>query len=389
MKIIVFGTGNYVTGRGTNQFGTILPAIFEFQKKNHTINEVVLVATNNTSKLMAKNKLKNIARLSGQKIKFQIILNNNVSAFIKNYRKLTEDIYCAVISTPDHTHFNIIKKCLINKYHCLTVKPAVERLDQLNELIKISKKNKLYGAVEFHKRFDRQALIMKDKFQTGGIGDPLYTWTEYSQRKIVPKNFFKSWVSKNNVFQYLGIHYVDLIRFVTNAKPTKVLALGQKNYLIKNGTKTEDSIQAIVEWITPNRKKFSQTLLLNWIDPKNTSSMSDQKFNMVGTNGRVELDQKNRGVRTITEDDLIEDINPDFCRMYGNKVGSISWRGYGIDSIVTFFQDVINLNYKITTKNKLVKTRPSFEESRYSTAVLEAANYSLKNGSVWKKISLK
>ena len=117
--------------------------------------------------------------------------------------------------------------------------------------------------------------------------------------------------------------------------------------------------------------------------------MSDQKFNMVGTNGRVELDQKNRGVRTITEDDLIEDINPDFCRMYGNKVGSISWRGYGIDSIVTFFQDVINLNYKITTKNKLVKTRPSFEESRYSTAVLEAANYSLKNGSVWKKISLK
>ena len=32
MKIIIFGTGNYVTGRGTKEFGTILPALYEFNK---------------------------------------------------------------------------------------------------------------------------------------------------------------------------------------------------------------------------------------------------------------------------------------------------------------------------------------------------------------------
>ena len=32
-----------------------------------------------------------------------------------------------------------------------------------------------------------------------------------------------------------------------------------------------------------NLKKFTQTLLVNWIDPENTSSMSDQKIKFVGT----------------------------------------------------------------------------------------------------------
>ena len=100
MKIIVFGTGNYVTGRGTNQFGTILPAIFEFQKKNHTINEVVLVATNNTSKLMAKNKLKNIM--------------HQKSTNLKKYKQ-----YCLKINYLKTLHFYYVLKLILVGLHQL------------------------------------------------------------------------------------------------------------------------------------------------------------------------------------------------------------------------------------------------------------------------------
>ena len=48
----------------------------------------------------------------------------------------------------------------------------------------------------------------------------------------------------------------------------------------------------IVKWQTKKKQIFTQTLLLNWIDPKFTTAMSDQKLNFVGTLGRIELDQK-------------------------------------------------------------------------------------------------
>ena len=116
--------------------------------------------------------------------------------------------------------------------------------------------------------------------------------------------------------------------------------------------------------------------------------MSDQKIYFVGTEGRVELNQKDRGVRTINEKNHQDDINPDFCKMYEEENGLISWNGYGIDSIKTFLLDLQKIKKKEINLKSIKKIRPSLEESRYSTAVLEAVNLSLKNNSSWKKIKL-
>ena len=235
MKIIIFGTGNYVTGRGTKEFGTIIPAVFEFNKISK-VSELLIIATKKASANKALKKIKKISKLSGQKIKTNIVFGKSIKSTLDNFKTDNNEIYCSIIATPDHTHFKITESCLKKNYNCLVVKPVVTKLKELNHLIKIANKNKLYAAVEFHKRFDRQAKLLRDKFNSNFIGSPLYTWTEYSQKKIVPENFFKSWVSKNNVFQYLGIHYVDLIRYITKATPIKALAIGQKNYLNKKNS---------------------------------------------------------------------------------------------------------------------------------------------------------
>ena len=380
MKIIVVGTGNYVTGRGTNGYGTILPAIYEFNKINK-IDEVIILATSKKSEKLAKIKNKQIAKLSGQNLKVTITTKNP-----KNLNSLKNKISCVIIATPDHTHYKLIEKYLKNGLHCLVVKPVVARLSELKKLINLCKKNNLYGAVEFHKRFDKQALILRDKFNSGIIGEPLYSCSEYSQKKIVPEKFFRLWVLKTNVFQYLGIHYVDLMRFITKATPIRVMAVNQNNYLKKQGIKNSDSIQAVIEWQMPNKSIFSQTLLLNWIDPNSTTAMSDQNFKFIGTKGRLETDQKNRGIRVIEEKKYIEDINPDFCRTFGTIPGKVNWSGYGIESITTFLKDITMISKNKKYIKKLENERPSFKEALYSTAVLEAANHSLLNNSIWKKI---
>ena len=47
MKILVIGTGMYVSGRNTDSYGTIFPSIIEFQRANRLKNlEILFVGKN-------------------------------------------------------------------------------------------------------------------------------------------------------------------------------------------------------------------------------------------------------------------------------------------------------------------------------------------------------
>jgi len=252
-------------------------------------------------------------------------------------------------------------------------------------LIQLQEKANVYCAVEFHKRLDAANLKLKDAIMQGIIGDPLYFLVEYSQRRDVPMTHFKKWVSSTNVFQYLGIHYVDIVYYVTGAIPKRIMAIGQKNLLSSKGIDAYDSIQAVIEWKMPTGNTFTSTLITNWIDPDKTSAMSDQKIKVIGTKGRFESDQKNRGVYIVSVKAGIEEPNPYFCAPYGS-LGSVSYQGYGIDSICQFLDDVVRIEEKEIGINDLEDKRPTFRQSIIPTAVLEAVNNSLRSKSKWVSI---
>ena len=54
--------------------------------------------------------------------------------------------------------------------------------------------------------------------------------------------------------------------------------------------------------------------------------------------------------------------NPDFCMPYGSEDGKIRWRGYGIESITTFLDDVIDLIEGRMDLEELQIQRPSFKK---------------------------
>ena len=144
-----------------------------------------------------------------------------------------------------------------------------------------------------------------------------------------------------------------------------------------------DSIQGMVVWETIEGHRFNQTLLVNWIDPENSSSMSDQRLKFVGTTGRYEGDQKARGVRLLYDDKALEERNPDFCNPYQTTDGFLAWEGYGIESTVNFLKDVEKITAGKFKPQDLEGNRPTFAESVFSTSVIEAAEVSLKNNSDW------
>ena len=67
--------------------------------------------------------------------------------------------------------------------------------------------------------------------------------------------------------------------------------------------------------------------------------MSRQGLHLVGTNGRLDLSQDNRGVSLLTDDDGLSILNPDFSRFYQSANDS-RFEGYGIDSITSFLTHI-------------------------------------------------
>jgi len=389
LNILVIGTGMYACGRGTDGYGTILPAIYEWKKSGFE-GDIYIAGTRQDGVRGVKEKTEALDKLYG--------FNVNINYYPKNelngpdaYKKAINDIpkpACAIVVVPDDLHRTVAGYAVENGLHTLVVKPLAPTIKETLEMIELQKKNNVYCAVEFHKRFDRSNLKLKDTISGGRIGEPLYFIVEYSQRKSIPTEKFKKWVETTNIFQYLGIHYVDIIYWATGALPLRAMASGQKNFLVSRGINAYDSIQAVIEWKTASGNIFTSSFFTNWIDPENTSAMSDQRIKVIGTKGRYEADQKNRGIRIVTDENGIEEPNPDFCSMYGTAAGDVSFRGYGIESVLQFLDDVCGVESGALKIAGLEGRRPTFRDSVIPTAIVEAVNKSLAESGEWINIKI-
>jgi predicted dehydrogenase len=391
IDVVIIGTGMYVCGRGTDDFGTVLPAMCELSREEFPFGHIFIAGNRYDGVVEARKRLDELNAYMGTCLEVQFLPEYEFDAGPQNYLEAIEHIQkpaCAVIVVPDHLHASIGADCMNAGLHVLMVKPLTTTLEEACRLVEIQKSKRLHGAVEFHKRFDRSNLKLKEVLHKGRLGQPLYFLVEYSQRKIIPSRIFTSWVRNTNIFQYLGVHYVDIIYYVTRAVPVRVMAVGQSGWCRENDIDALDAVHATIMWRLESGGSFISYLLTNWIDPNSTTAMSDQRIKVIGTAGRYEADQKRRGMTVVTDTGGVEEPNPDFCARYLNNDGLVSYAGYGIESIQTFVRDVLDLESGTTSLDHLSKIRPTFEESLPSTAVIEAANQSLGENGKWIDIAL-
>lgn len=372
MKVLILGSGMYVTGKGQSKTGTILTSVLQCSK-NVDIEEVHIISYSRSSEDHVLAAAKHTNEILGTNIQVRFTAMEN-----KNEDWLTEhiggsDYTLAIVSLPDHLHYEYTKVCLNNALHCLVVKPLTPTASEAQDLIELANDNNVYGAVEFHKRWDESNLYVKSAIEDKRIGELLYFDVNYSQKVIIPSVQFKAWAGKTNIFQYLGIHYVDLIHFMTGYTPKKISAYGTKKKLKKLGIDTFDSVHVSSVWSKGN-DEFYAHFNLNWIDPNETTAMSDQRISVVGTEGRIDCDQKNRGIYEVTEQNGAQSINPYFSSFLSSSDGHKILNGYGFKSIETFIEDIDDLNNKKVTLEFLNANRPSFKDALASTGFIEEVN---------------
>lgn len=387
MKIVIIGSGMYVTGKGMSPTGTILSSVLQ-SSIDIDISEVHIISQSEASRTTTLESAANSNMLLGTDINVLFhSIESNGDAWLDLFLT-TQKFDAGIVSVPDHLHYYYSHKLISANIHCLVVKPLTPTLEEANNLIGLAEAHAVYGAVEFHKRWDESNLYLKASIDHGKLGELLYFDVNYSQKISIPAQQFKSWAHKTNIFQYLGVHYVDLIYFITGARPIEISVFGTKKKLIDLGIDTFDSVHVSSIWSNNNSKEnqFYVHFNLNWIDSRNTTAMSDQRISVIGTEGRIDCDQKNRGIYEVTNSNGAQSINPYFSQWIAADDGKLKLNGYGYKSINGFIMDVNALLNSEVSLQDLNNNRPSFKECLVSTQFIEIVNELLYSGERTKKL---
>lgn len=388
MRVLVVGCGMYVLGREGHGNGTVFSALAE-ASRDGLVADVCLAARDPAR---ADEVLQAAAEINDRlgccvPVRYAAIATG-AAPLAGVLDQAAFD--CAIVVTPDDTHYAIARALIEAGCHVLVVKPLTPGLSEARQLTELAARHGVYGAVEFHKRYDESNLIARRLVRDGEIGDPVTVEIEFSQRIDIPTRVFREWAARTNVFQYLGCHYADLIRFITGYEPEAVTAMASGTSLRQQGIATPDTVQALVRWRHPREgRRFGALLNIGWVDPSSSPAMSHQRMRVIGTRGRIECDQTQRGIVVVREGSGTTHPNPYFSESWERLDGAgRRFDGYGYRSIRTFLEDVRQIRGGEQTPEQLEGRRPTFRDALPSTAVIEAVTQCLASDvPTWRLIA--
>lgn len=395
INVLIIGNGHYATGltslegKTDKDWGVILPSILELRRQG-LVGQIAIAGKNGSKFPRLKQKIKIMSKKFGWDGHVIFYPKNNQvddRAFVEALNDLPKPL-AVIVAVPDFLHKPIILASIENGSHFLVVKPVVTKLSDLKEIIKAQEKHKVLGLVDYHKAYDEHNLILKENYQNGAYGDLQHIFSKMTQRREMLK-IFGQWIGQHghNVNHYLGSHYIHLVSFITGAQPLSVRATGQRGILKKSGIDGYDLIETQIEWEAKNKTKFVSYHVSGWNDPSETASMTYQEIHLIGTKGHVESDQRFRGYASTLAGQGQQIINPYFFHLHPAVDGNLDLHSqYGFKSIKTFIQSAIEAENGRTLAS-FENGLPTVKDSLKVTAILEAADQSLNNGS--KIVSVK
>ncbi len=147
------------------------------------------------------------AQLVGRELKIRVF--NRIEDLVKETQALT-------ICTPTSSHYEIAKKVLSSKKHCLVEKPLTLNLKQANSLLEIAEKNKVFLQTGYIERFNSAFRTLK-KF----VKNPLFI--EIHRLSIFPKRNLDV-----SVVLDLMIHDIDIVLGLVNSEIKRIEAVGAR-----------------------------------------------------------------------------------------------------------------------------------------------------------------
>lgn len=186
-----------------------------------------------------------------------------------------------IIASPNHTHFEYVKKLLENfNGYIFCEKPPVTSLNDIDWLKKLPTKTKEKVFFNFNYRFSRLEETIKNFSSSHQIGNIVSIHFVMNHGLAFKEKYFKSWRSdgeKNlhNILDTLTIHYLDLANFVFG-NPSRVSYF--PSLMSKNGS-SYDTCNLLMQYADGK----TVSILNSYSSPYINETM------IIGTNGVVSI----------------------------------------------------------------------------------------------------
>lgn len=252
-----------------------------------------------------------------------------------DYREMieAENLDGVTVVTPDSFHTEIVMHGLEAGCHVLCEKPMATTMDDCRTILETSRNHPdLICMIDFHKRLDMYHIELERAIREGDLGKIQYGYAYMEDRIEVSRDWFKHWPAGSSPYWFIGVHFVDLIRWVIKSNATRVFATGRREVLNSLGNDFWDNISSHI--VFENGATFSVDA--GWTLPDGFEAIVNQGIRVIGTGGIFEIDSQDRGAGACLKGKTQQSYNLGVYFEKKSPDGGMFYGGYGIDSIIEF-----------------------------------------------------
>jgi predicted dehydrogenase len=266
-------------------------------------------------------------------------------------RLAASDVDVVCVATPDDRHFDAARTALLAGKHVLIEKPSVLSLPELDELSRIAVERRVLAKVVYHKLADPDHKKLRTLYQDSVLKHVNNGYCSLLEPKSISSGQFAEWIAGRNPATYVAVHYLKLIDFSfgPNWALARVCATGQRGLVGPHDGPTWDSVQLQIVYRHPDNREAAFDVHTSWVTPDNFPGYVEQEVQFRFDNAVWSAHQRKRGVELTVENrtpgELKYTPNYHYNGTFLEPWGERAQRGYGIEVIERFFQEVAFVEY--------------------------------------------
>jgi predicted dehydrogenase len=250
------------------------------------------------------------------------------------------------VATPDDRHFEGARLALAAGKHVLIEKPSVLRLQELDELEALARRNGVLAKVVYHKLADPDHKKLRTHVADGVLRHVNNGYCSLLEPKQISGSQFAEWITGRNPGTYVAVHYIKLIDFTFGPdwRLARVHATGQRGLVGPADGPTWDSVQLQTVYAHPDGREAAFDIHTSWVTPDNFPGYVEQEVQFRFDNGVWNAHQRRRGVEVTVEGRTPHELkvtpNHHYNGTFLEPWGERSQRGYGVEILRRFFEEV-------------------------------------------------
>src|SRR5581483_5461238 len=252
------------------------------------------------------------------------------------------DFVC--VATPDDRHFSAAEAALQAGKHVLIEKPSVLSLAELDELDRLAQEKNVLAKIVYHKLLDPDHKKLRTLVADGELKHVNTGYCTLLEPKSISGGQFAEWIKGRNPGTYVAVHYIKLIDFTFGGRLKSISCTGQRGIVGPATGPTWDSTQLRMIYEYADGREAAFDIHTSWVTPDNFPGYVDQEVQFRFDNGVWNAHSRKRGVEVAIEGktpfEMKNTPNHHYNGQFLEPWGQRSQRGYGIEIIQKFFEEV-------------------------------------------------